>query len=231
MPSESALQLALKNQEEQRTVVNSTQLVQFMPVLWIDDLHCLDPVLAIALVQSLFLLPYPVIFTVSERDGLTRILNGTLQCVLCPCTRVSVAFFLFLAPALHGTPSMSGSGIAARFEVLKEFPTMSRSEMVTALMTPANKYRLMLHSEDESVLGVPFNSFQVFQDAADCPLCAKKDTAERLVDLLGDDMTSLDQVLDIASRAGSQPGDESLRTFLQPIFACSALFAFACVIF
>jgi hypothetical protein len=89
---------------------------------------------------------------------------------------------------------------------------MSTAEMVTALTTPANKYRLVLHSQDSTDLDVPLNSFQVSSDAADRSLCEKKETAERLVEFLGDDMTSFDQVLEIASRPGSRPGDESLRT-------------------
>jgi hypothetical protein len=76
MPASSALRTVLQNQESQQTVVQSTELVQFVPVLWIDDLHCLDAGFAIALVQSLFLLPYPVIITVSEHDGLNRIMKG-----------------------------------------------------------------------------------------------------------------------------------------------------------
>lgn len=79
MPASSALQSVLQNQESQQTVVQSTELVQFVPVLWIDDLHCLDAGFAIALVQSLFLFPFPVIITVSEHDGLSRIMSGTYR--------------------------------------------------------------------------------------------------------------------------------------------------------
>ena len=77
MSTTDAVESALKKHESQQTVVQSTELVQYVPVLWIDDLHCLDPVFAVALVQSLFLFPFPVIITVSERDGLTRIMSGT----------------------------------------------------------------------------------------------------------------------------------------------------------
>jgi hypothetical protein len=79
MPASSAPQSVQHNQESQQTVVQSTELVHFVPVLWIDDLHCLDAGFATALVQSLFLFPFPVIITVSERDGLTRIMNGTYR--------------------------------------------------------------------------------------------------------------------------------------------------------
>ena len=109
---------------------------------------------------------------------------------------------------------MSGSGIAARLQRLREFPTISKADLVTALSTPANKYRLVLKSQDESVLDVSSNSYQVITDAADRPMCEKKDTAELLVEMLGDDMISFDQVFGIASRAGSQPGDESLGLYL-----------------
>ena len=82
MPVSSALQAVPKNQESHETAVQSTELVQFVPVLWIDHLNCLDAGFATALVQSLFVFPFPVIITVPEHDGFTRIMKGMKQYVL-----------------------------------------------------------------------------------------------------------------------------------------------------
>jgi hypothetical protein len=93
MPSDSVLQSTLKNQDKERTEVTPSEFVQYLPVLWIDDLDCLDSRFATSLVQSLFLFPFPAILTVSEPDGLSRIMNGTQQCFgACPTFRIFIVF-------------------------------------------------------------------------------------------------------------------------------------------
>jgi hypothetical protein len=79
---------------------------------------------------------------------------------------------------------------------------MSKAEMVTALTTPSI-----------DVIDVPSGSYQIVKETGGRPVCQKKETAERLVDLLGDDMSSFNDVLTTASESGSQPDDKSLRTF------------------
>ena len=88
---------------------------------------------------------------------------------------------------------------------------MPKAEMVTALTTPAIDYRLVLQSEDLSVLDVPSGSYQIVKETGGRPVCQKKETAERLVDLLGDDMSCFNDVLTTASDFGSPRDDESLR--------------------
>jgi hypothetical protein len=85
--------------------------------------------------------------------------------------------------------------------------------MVTALTTPAIKYRLALRSENESDHGVRSGSYQVVNEAGDRSLCQKRETAERLVELLGDDVSCFSKIFTTALQAGSLPDDESLRTF------------------
>jgi IS4 transposase len=58
--------------------------VKILPILWIDDLHCCDPVFAADLVQAFIEhFRYPVLFTVSERDGYEKLLSCTSMLCFC----------------------------------------------------------------------------------------------------------------------------------------------------
>jgi hypothetical protein len=122
------------------------------------------------------------------------------------------AVVLFYSPcfACRSPALFSGSGIAARLQELREFPTMTKQEMVDALTKSANRYSLVLQSQDMSVLDVPSDSCLVAQETSGRPLCKDKATAEKLVDLLGDDMTSFNDVLTIAMGSGGQLTDKTL---------------------